>query len=393
MTDSSGKKIKVLFIARWYPDRKDPQLGVFIKKHAQAAALFSDVSLLYISPFDPALQVTDFYISSEQGVLQLFIYYRKSRLKLITLLRMYFAYRRGWRSVLKNAGRPDLIHAHVLLKPGLMAYLLAKQHGLKYLITEHWTGYVNNLFHEKPVIYRWLSHYVSRHASALTVVSESLKAAMIRSGFTDNITVIPNVVDQPEKIKTGAATEKIRMLTVADLLDSQKNISATIRAVTRISRKRKDMEFHIVGGGPDEDLLKRLATESGVKDTFVFFHGRKNNEEVYEFLNDASFVIVNSNVETFSVVTAEALSCGKPVVATRSGGPEEILTERTGMLIEKGKDEQLENAILRMMDQYKQYDANELRVSVAERFSRKRAGESFYRIYRQMVSRQETAIA
>ncbi len=39
---------KVLFLARWFPDRYDPMTGLFIKRHAEVAAGFADVAVLYL---------------------------------------------------------------------------------------------------------------------------------------------------------------------------------------------------------------------------------------------------------------------------------------------------------------------------------------------------------
>ena len=102
--------------------------------------------------------------------------------------------------------------------------------------------------------------------------------------------------------------------------DKNKNISGTIRAVSNIVNTRNDFEFHIIGGGPDEEALKTLASELTLLNTKIFFHGRKANDYVLDFINEVDFIVINSNVETFSVAAAEALASGKPVISTMCGG-------------------------------------------------------------------------
>jgi len=376
-----GKKIKVLFIAKWYPNKEDPQLGIFIKKHAQAVALYADVSLIYIEPFNSQTQLTDFYLSEEKKVRQFFLYYKRSYFRMLNPLRYWLTLRRAFRAVEKNSGIPDIIHSHVLLRPALMAWLLSYEHRIPYIITEHWTGFANNKYLAKPLWYRQLCKYVVSKSSALTVVSHALKKEMEKIGFSTAMYIVPNVVDLPENIPDNILQGKKLFLTVADLLDSQKNVSATIRVSARLAQKRNDFEFHIIGSGPDEQMLIDLARREGVLDSFVFFHGRKNNDEVYEHLKRVNFIVVNSHTETFSVVTAEALACGKPVVATISGGPEEIMSDLSGILIRKDSETELENAIVKMLDTCQAYDPVKLQASVAGKYSREKTGEMFYNLY------------
>ena len=42
-------KTKILFLASWYPSKNSPVEGIFVQKHAEAAALFSDISVLYLT--------------------------------------------------------------------------------------------------------------------------------------------------------------------------------------------------------------------------------------------------------------------------------------------------------------------------------------------------------
>jgi glycosyltransferase involved in cell wall biosynthesis len=377
------KRIKVLFITKWYPNETDPQLGVFVKKHAQAVALYADVALLYVTRINPKFHITDFYISEEKNVRQFFIYYHPSPLKMVNLFKFYFASMRGWHFVIKNFGRPDMIHSNMLTRSAIIGYLLAKKNRIPFLITEHWTGFSNNKFSKKPFWYKLTAKFVAAKAARLLVVSQSLKNSMETLGFR-NMQIVPNIIDIPFE-RESALRNKIIFLTIADLNDEQKNISAVIRVTARLLQKRNDFEYHIIGGGPDENMLRNIAEAAGILNTHVFFHGRKTNEQVYDFIGKVNFIVVNSNTETFSVVTGESLAFGKPVIATISGGPEEIVTPESGMLIDKANDEQLEMAIEKMLDSWKEYDPEVLKASVSGRFSRERIGRKIYDLYREIL--------
>jgi glycosyltransferase involved in cell wall biosynthesis len=79
-------------------------------------------------------------------------------------------------------------------------------------------------------------------------------------------------------------------------------------------------------------------------------------------------VAVPSRRESFSSVTAEALACGTPVVATRCGGPEEILDADCGRLVPVGNSDALADGILGVLAEPERYEADRLRASVVGRF-------------------------
>ena len=68
-------------------------------------------------------------------------------------------------------------------------------------------------------------------------------------------------------------------------------------------------------------------------------------EELLKKYQEADVFILNSIQETFGCVIIEALSCGVPVISTRCGGPEYIITPETGILIDINDKKQLINAI------------------------------------------------
>jgi len=94
---------------------------------------------------------------------------------------------------------------------------------------------------------------------------------------------------------------------------------------------------------------------------------------------------MNSNFETFSVATAEAIACGVPVIVTRCEGPEDFVTEDVAILIERANEKQLEEAIFHMLDNWRKYSKKKLQEHAKSKFSYEVVGRKFYEIYKSAV--------
>lgn len=117
----------------------------------------------------------------------------------------------------------------------------------------------------------------------------------------------------------------------------------TIRAVARIP-STIPVKLAIIGEGPEYQNLKALIESLGVSKRVKLIGYTKN---VYKYLKYANVCVLASRTEGFGNVVAEALSMGVPIVATRSGGPEEILGNgEFGVLVDVGNVEQLATAIV-----------------------------------------------
>lgn len=382
----------ILFLPRWYPSKLDPQLGVFIRKHAEALGDLHKVSVIY--PQANSAQKKEFtkeYFSLN-GVDTFLVYYPHREKGIFKGLKNAFLYYRAfqiaWKDYKQTHSAPELIHVHVLLRPLLMARIKSLGKNWPIMITEHWTGYVFGFFQKKPFLYRWLSRKLLLSAKVITVVSPALEEAMKNSGLHHpDYRLLPNVVEvgSQEISKTKQKKDKKFLLSVADLVERNKNIKGVIDVVSKISAKRDDFEYHIIGGGEDEAFLKAAAQKAGLLDRLIFFHGRQDNDYVIRYLHQCDFLIVNSNVETFSVVTAEALACGKPVIATRSGGPEFFMTEQTGLLIEAGNAIELQAAIEHMLEHFGEYEPDLMRQYVSAIFSPKAVGARLSEMYDELI--------
>jgi glycosyltransferase involved in cell wall biosynthesis len=103
------------------------------------------------------------------------------------------------------------------------------------------------------------------------------------------------------------------------------------------------------------DDYKKSVTEMGIESQCIFY-GEIDREKIAEFFSKADLLVLPSRYETFGVVLIEAMACGIPVIATRCGGPEDIVTEATGLLIEKDNVGELTSALLYMSEHLDSYN-------------------------------------
>ena len=77
----SHKGKKVLFLCSWYPNRKNPTLGNFVQKHAEAVSLLNEVVVLAIVADDTILSIE--IVENKRGALnEILIYYPKKKTSL-----------------------------------------------------------------------------------------------------------------------------------------------------------------------------------------------------------------------------------------------------------------------------------------------------------------------
>ena len=120
-----------------------------------------------------------------------------------------------------------------------------------------------------------------------------------------------------------------------------------LRAARILSDRSDRYYFAIAGqhGGELADQLMRMRRELRLE-KFVHFLGLRSN--IATVLRNLDVFALSSKSEGFSIACVEAMACGIPVVATRCGGPEEILDESSGILVSSGSAAELADAIERV---------------------------------------------
>jgi glycosyltransferase involved in cell wall biosynthesis len=127
-------------------------------------------------------------------------------------------------------------------------------------------------------------------------------------------------------------------------------------------------ELVIGGDGPDRQKLEQLAKTLNVTE-YCHFVGALNRDQVRERMQSCDVFVLPSLHESFGVVLGEAMACGKPVIATRCGGPEFVVNQETGVLVELAKPQAVADAMTDFIKDRISFDPQAVRNSVVKRFS------------------------
>ena len=374
----------IVFLARWYPHRYDPMFGLFVQRHAEAAALYNDISVVYVHPDDNPVEKYEI-VNEQHGtdaihrVSTIRIYYKKSKSKIINLFRFF----RANKLALKHLPKPDIIHVHVLTRLGIIARWQKLVHGIPYIITEHWSRYLpGNDF--SGFLRKLATKIVVKHASVVTTVTENLANAMQKHGLKNpNYMVLPNVVDTNLfQIKPhDNAVPKI--IHVSCFEDKSKNISGLLESLRLLKDKNVDYDAILIGDGMDYEAMKQKAASMQLNDR-VTFTGMLQGNELVDVIASGDFLVLSSNYENMPVVILEAFACGLPVVSTNVGGIAEIVDESNGILVPPHDSEKLADAMRKMLQSFKSYNANTLREGIIKKFSNDAVGKLLNDIYKNL---------
>lgn len=279
-------------------------------------------------------------------------------------------------------GRPDLIHAQSARWAGAAAARMSDQFSVPYVLTEHYSGF------QRDAVFPWRWPLVEagfRGATGIAAVSTTLKKTVVAHGLASpsNVAVIPNPVRASlfTRPPQGRPSPPPFRLVTVGRLRPQKNVAGLLEAFARAFSGSAGASLTIVGDGPERSALERRARRLGVR-AQVSFLGRLDRSGVRNALWNAHAFALSSHHETFGVVLVEAMATGLPVVAPRCGGPEDIVTPDTGLLVPPDDPEALAEALCTLREQWTSFQAPAIRAHTLDRYGPEpfvRRTRSFYR--------------
>lgn len=147
------------------------------------------------------------------------------------------------------------------------------------------------------------------------------------------VDAIPDV--KPSERKVG---EPLRILFAGRLL-GWKGVHFTIRALAEARRNGVDVELTILGRGPYEPVLRKLATSEGIGQSIRWL-GHRPQSELFALYRSVHAFIFPSLHDSGGTVVLEAQANGLPVVCLDLGGPATLVTPESAIVVPtKGKNE------------------------------------------------------
>lgn len=369
--------MNVLVWAGWYPKDENSYGAIFVKKHLQIIGKKYHLRIFHITNHSSF----SFNVKQNNTAYGIERIYFIPDLKLITLLAFLFV---PMYEYLSTKTKVDILHIHCSYPIILFAFTL-KLFGLKKIVlTEHWSGYTSNngKFDKMPFLLKGLLRKALSSVNAISVVSKVLLTEMEhRKLIPIHNLIIPNVVKFPENLIDNKPSDYISFFTICRLEDKSKNISGMIKAFNKALQINSNLKFTIYGDGVDEKKLKLLASDLNLLDSKVFFKGYIPNHTISDVYLSHHVFISFSNYETFSIVTAEALTHGVPVIASKSGGPEYYVNKNNGLLVNCKNENELADAILYLAKNIESYNSSEISKSMKKLFSDEEILKGFDKLY------------
>ncbi|MEE4256862.1 MAG: glycosyltransferase [Bacteroidales bacterium] len=383
------QKLNILFLASWYPSRINPFNGNFVQRHAKAVSEFCNVTVLHACS-DPGLAQKYEIVSRENdGIHEVLVYYRKVRhnIPLVSPLKKYIrsnkALKKGFKEV-QSIQKTELVHLNVTFPAGLFALHLKKRHDLQYVITEHWTIFLDSDPGAFPGFTKNLVKKILKGASMICPVSHDLEKAIKRYAPDKQYMVVNNVVNTQLFGIREPGNKKKRIVHVSTLNEDQKNISGILRSVKALSPKRNDFEILIVGDGDTEPHIM-YARSIGLSEDIFEFRGKQPIEKIAEIMQGSDIFLLFSNYENLPCVIIEAHASGLPVISTDVGGISEMINEENGVLIPKADETALVSELDKMLDRLGKYDRKSIRDEAVAKYSYSVIGKQFYDIYKELI--------
>lgn len=262
----------------------------------------------------------------------------------------------------------EIIHAHVARDYSIAA-LASRISKTPLVLTRHLT-------YKLSALHRLTFKQAKRVIAVSKGVAESLSFAK------DKISVIYNGVDVNELGKIEKANSDLVVATIGELRE-HKGQADFIKAAAIVIRKNPNVKFLIIGkdNSPNQSyqiILENLVEELNLKDKVIFTGWLENPSEIYA---EFDIFVSSARSEPFGLVIAEAMASEKAIVATKTVGAKELLTDNeSGKLVSVGNIEQLAEAITELLE------SEHLRQTLGEN-ARKRA-KDFFSLER-MVSETE----
>lgn len=337
--------LRILHITHWFPSVENPVCGIFIKEYCDAVhqenpesgkVIFIDITMKSKRAF-PKISLFSYKSDTDIEVVRVNIDWFLGKLVYIYAQLQWMLIGKRLKKLVEDIN-PGIIHSHVVHPSGAIGYKIAKACSKPMVITEHWSNlpaYFSNPLRSL------LGRKAYNYSKFILPVSRFLHDMIINYVSSDDqnkVIVVPNVVNEKIFRFTSVKnfdSKQIRFIAIATwnrYRNMPKRPDIMIKSLSAFKQETgRDVSLTIVGDGNMIEDIKQIAAEHNLPLACV---GRKSKQEISEMFTGHDFFIHASDIETFSIVTAEALMVGLPAIVSNTGALPELVTPERGVTCE-----------------------------------------------------------
>jgi glycosyltransferase involved in cell wall biosynthesis len=359
----------ILSLPSWYPDERNNNdcSGVFFKELAEAFAQkghkVSVLANMLPFPLNPKKIKDYIYRKTYQTINGVYIYNIKfinwSGYRHLDDSSAIDAAVKWFGKYIKINGYPQIIHASSTFNAGVIALKIKDTYGLPYYLTEHGSWFLKGI---SPNMVD-TAKKVLQNATCYTAVSAALLEKIIDTFHLNpnQGKVIPNILNSSFLMLQTSTRNDNKFIFLNIALDGHnKRRDLLVKAFAQAFRNKMGIELWIGGTANENAEILYLAREVNIERQIKLL-GLLTREKVYQAMANCDVFVLSSDVETFGIVLIEALSQGKPIISTDSGGPRDIVNERNGVLVPTDDVNSLSIAMKRVKEEFINYNTEIIR--------------------------------
>ena len=364
--------MKVLFMPSWFETDEAPNSGIFFSEQAQALQQSGhDVTIAIVDVLNyPYRSKSPKYriIHETRHGMEV---YRMVVPSFMTghvpgLFYSYYAffYKKLFRHMLSKGLTFDIMYAHSFWHAGYIATILKKEYRLPLIVQEHRSMLMTGEFSDK--VNPYLKATVT-HSDRFYCVSSRLRDSVYRrTGLTDGIEILPNMVD--ELFRYRPLENKRFTFVFVGTLNDRKRVIQLIRCFETLRGRHDDVFLRIAGDGPLRSQAEKMIADSDLLRPSAVILGFLPKPSVYELLAEAHVLVLPSAFEPFGVVCIEAMATGRPVICSKNGATD-FVNDDNGILIDVDADDQLIAAMESVYANYRNYDLRRISETCVDSYS------------------------
>jgi glycosyltransferase involved in cell wall biosynthesis len=357
--------VKVLAISTWYPSADIPTEAPFNHEHVKAIRSEHSIRVVHVRLRSSAASVSEVF----EGV---------------SVSRVSLDLRRPWsilavfaclRREMKDA---DVVHsmAFSTILIVLPMWLTAR---IAWVHTEHWNG-VTNPASVGPLWQRlaWL-RYLLRFPHVVTGVTTQLSKRLQHFARPASAMVVPCVVQNDRPIPPWPRGDALRLVAVGGLVPRKRPLLA-VNVIKWLTDRGENVTLEWIGAGALDGEVQERISAAGLTGR-IRLRGAVPPDQIFACIEEADIFFLPSEQENFFTAAAEALSCGRPVVAAVAGGYDDYCDVTNSVLVEQPTTENLGRAILAAGALLDERTPADIAVPVRDRFNARVVGALFTEAY------------